>query len=55
MSVEGLKPNPLESFGGFVSLPDPSDVPVGMSVECGDIHGIVFYDSGKVEMIRYSE
>ena len=37
MSVEGLKPNPLESFGGFVSLPDPSDVPVGMSVECGDI------------------
>lgn len=37
MSVEGLKPNPLENFGGFVSLPDPSDVPVGMSPLCGDI------------------
>ncbi len=36
MSVEGLKPNALEFFGGFVSLPDPSDVPVGMSPECGD-------------------
>lgn len=45
MSVEGLKPTPLESFGGFVSLPDPSDVPAGMSVECGD----VIFATGRVQ------
>ena len=45
MSIEGLKPNPLESFGGFVSLPDPSDVPVGMSPECGD----VIFATGRVQ------
>lgn len=45
MSVEGLKPNILESFGGFVSLPDPSDVPVGMSPECGDI----IFATGRVQ------
>ncbi len=44
MSVEGLRPNPVENFGGFVSLPDPSDVPVGMSPECGDI----IFASGRV-------
>ncbi len=37
MSVEGLRPNPLETFGGLVSLPDPSDVPLGMSPDCQDI------------------
>jgi hypothetical protein len=45
MSVEGLKPNPVENFGGFVSLPDPSDVPVGMSPECGD----VIFATGRVQ------
>lgn len=45
MSVEGLRPNPLESFGGFVSLPDPSDVPPGMSPDCGDI----IFSTGRVQ------
>jgi hypothetical protein len=45
MSVEGLKPNPVETFGGFVSLPDPSDVPGGMSPECGD----VIFATGRVQ------
>ena len=49
MSVEGLSPLPVEFFGGLVSLPDPSHVPVGMSPDCQDIEfatGRVFTRGG---------
>lgn len=40
MSVESFSPVPIEQFGGLATLPDPSDVPLGMSPECQDVEFI---------------
>ena len=37
MSIESFSPLPLNVFGTWVTLLDPSDVPVGMSPNLGDI------------------
>ena len=37
MSVESFAPVPLGTFGGLITLLDPSDVPPGMSPNLGDV------------------
>ena len=37
MSVESFSPLPLNVFGGWIALLDPSDVPPGMSPNLGDV------------------
>src|SRR6202041_18998 len=37
MSIESFAPIPLDTFGGWITLLDPSDVPPGMSPNLGDV------------------
>src|SRR5277367_1484269 len=37
MSIESFSPLPLNTFGTWVTLLDPSDVPAGMSANLGDV------------------
>ena len=37
MSIESFSPLPLNVFGTWVTLLDPSDVPAGMSPSLGDV------------------
>jgi hypothetical protein len=37
MSIESVSPLPLNVFGTWVTLLDPSDVPAGMSPRLGDV------------------
>ena len=37
MSIESFSPLPLNTFGTWVTVLDPSDVPPGMSPALGDI------------------
>jgi len=37
MSIESFSPLPLNMFGTWVTLLDPSDVPAGMSPSLGDV------------------
>src|SRR5579872_1219440 len=37
MSIESFSPLPLNTFGTWVTLLDPSDVPPGMSPSLGDV------------------
>lgn len=37
MSVESFSPLPLNTFGTWITLLDPSDVPAGMSPSCSDV------------------
>ncbi len=37
MSIESCSPLPLNVFGSWVTLLDPSDVPAGMSPAAGDV------------------
>ena len=37
MSIETFSPLPLTTFGTWLTLLDPSDVPPGMSPDCADV------------------
>ena len=37
MSIETFSPLPLTTFGTWITLLDPSDVPIGMSPSCADV------------------
>ncbi|MGH9725968.1 MAG: hypothetical protein ACRD41_12960, partial [Candidatus Acidiferrales bacterium] len=37
MSIETFSPLPLTTFGTWITLLDPSDVPPGMSPNCADV------------------
>src|SRR5271169_5668995 len=37
MSIESFAPIPLDTFGGWITLLDPSDVPPGMSPNLADV------------------
>src|SRR5271154_3165908 len=37
MSIESFSPIPLDTFGGWITLLDPSDVPPGMSPNLADV------------------
>ena len=37
MSIESFSPLPLNTFSTWVTLLDPSDVPLGMSPNLGDV------------------